>query len=149
MITDKSGSMFVYVMIILLFLFSFTGVMSEVYRVHSIQAHVEYEIQRAVNIAVEEAMTDSYRQDKINILDTAKAERNLRDYFSVCLGLNNAMAKYKDDALVYQITCTVSTTENPPRMQVSGTIIIPSLYPMLATNIEVPFMVSSRNGRVD
>ena len=142
--------MFVYVLIILTFLFTFSGLIGEIYRVHSIQANVEYEIQRAVNVSVGEAMIDSWRQDKTGRLDTAEASQCLMEYFEVYLRLTPAMEKYSDGALIYYLSLDpVSVTEDPPRMRVSGKIFIPSAFPIFIENVEVPFSISSRNSRLD
>lgn len=150
LIRDKHGSMFVYVLIILAFLFTFSALVSEFYRIHSIQTHVEYEMQRAANIAVEEAMRDSWRQDKVGKLDTARATQNLYEYYEVWLGLNGAFEKYQDSTLIYSIRLdTLTATEDPPRLHAKGKIIIQSSYPLFATNVEIPFSISSKNARID
>lgn len=147
---DSSGSMFVYILIITIFLLTFTGLVGEIYRVHSIQTHIEFEIQRAVNIAVEEAMHDSWRQDKISRLDVIKATQNLIDYFDGWLELTPAMEKYSDGTLIYYITLDpITVTEDPPRLHVSGKIFIPSAFPIFIENIEIPFSIASRNSRLD
>ena len=150
LLKDKSGSMFVYVLIILTFLFSFSLIVSEFYRIHSIQTHGEYEIQRAVNISVEEAMHDSFRQDKLGRLDTARARQNFTNYLRQDLGLNTSMQMRADGRTVYTLRLdTVTATEDPPRLNVQGSIIIPSAYPFLSGDVEVPFNISSRNTRID
>lgn len=150
LLKDRSGTMFVYVLIILTFLLSFSLLVGELYRVHSIQTHLEYEMQRAVNIAVEDAMKDSWRQDKIGKLDTARARQDLYEYLDVWLGLNGALEKYQDGTLVYTVRIdTLTATEDPPRLHVSGRIVIPNAYPLFATNMEIPFGIASRNRRND
>lgn len=146
----RSGSMFVYVLIILAFLFTFSGLVSEFYRIHSIQTHLEYEMQRAVNIAVEEAMKDSWRQDKIGRLDTMSATQDLYEYLDIWLGLNGALEKHQNSTLIYSIQLdSLTATEDPPRLQVRGKILIYSSYPLFITNVEVPFSIASRNKRLD
>jgi hypothetical protein len=147
---DKSGAMFVYVLVILTFLFSFSLIIGEYYRIHSIQRHGEYNIQRAVNISVEEAMYDSFRQDKLGRLDTARARQNFNNYLRQEIGLNAAMQMREGSDILYTLQLnTITATEDPPRLNVRGVIIIPSAYPFLAGDAEVPFNISSRNVRID
>lgn len=149
-IRDRSGTMFMYVLIILIFLFTFSVLVGEFYRIHSIRTNVEYQVQRAVNIAVEEAKIDSFRQDKLGRLDTARAQQNFINYLHHSKDLNPALQKFVDGTLVYTIQLdSITATENPPRLQAIGKIIIPSAYPFLVTNVEVPFSIASRNVRID
>lgn len=142
--------MFVYMLVILIFLFTFSALIGEIYRIHSIRTHVEYELQRAVNIAVEEAMRDSWRQDKLNKLDTIRAEEDLMDYLTVHLGLNAAYQKHNEGNLIYELALdTLTVTEDPPRLFMQGKITIINLFPFLSQNIEIPFSISSKNGRID
>lgn len=150
LLRNRSGSMFVYILIILAFLLTFSGLVSELYRVHSIQTHLEYEMQRAVNIAVEEAMKDSWRQDKLGKLDTSKATQDLYEYLDIWLGLNGALEKYQDGTLIYSIQLdSLTATEDPPRLLTKGKMTIYSSYPLFVTNVEVPFNIASRNKRLD
>ena len=147
---DKSGSMLILTMIILFFLFSISLVLGEIYRLHSIGAHVEYELQRAVNIAVEEAMKDSWRQDKYGKLDTAKAKADFYDYLTNELALNAAYQKSKDGGIVYTLEFdSVTAIEDPPRLQVTGTAKVKPAFPFLTGDIVIPFDIKSKNARLD
>ncbi len=150
LLKDQSGSMFVFVLIILIFLLTFSALIGEYYRIHSIQNHCEYEIQRAVNVCVEEAMIDSFRQDKIGHLDTARAIQNFSNYLTRDIGLTQAREMVSDGTLVYSLRLdSVSATEDPPRLFAKGTVFIPSAYPFLIETVQVPFDIASRNGRID
>jgi uncharacterized membrane protein len=147
---DKSGSMFVFILIILIFLLTFSAVIGEYFRIHSIQTHCEVELQRAVNVCVEEAIIDSFRQDKLGRLDTSRATQNFSRYLTQDMGLSSAREMVSGGTLVYSLQFnSISTTIDPPRLFVRGTVSIPSAYPFLIQSVQVPFSVASRNRRLD
>ena len=53
---------------------TFIVTVGEFYRVHIMQQEIEMHLQRTVNCAVEYAMGDSYRQDKIVNLNVGLAK---------------------------------------------------------------------------
>ena len=73
----KKGSGLLLVMILVFFMITFIVTVGEFYRVHIMQQEIEMHLQRTVNCAVEYAMGDSYRQDKIVNLNVGLA-KNIR-----------------------------------------------------------------------
>jgi hypothetical protein len=95
-------------------------------------------------------MLDSFRQDKLGRLDTTRARQNFNNYLRQEVGLNAAMQMRSGGDVIYTLRVdTVTATEDSPRMNVRGSIIIPSAYPFLAGDVEVPYNISSRNVRID
>ena len=62
-------------MIMVFFMITFIVTVGDFYRIHILQQDIEYLLQRSVNCAVEFAMGDSYRQDKIVKLNVALAKK--------------------------------------------------------------------------
>ena len=65
----RKGSGTIFTMIMVFFMVTLAVTIGEYYRIHILQQDIEYQLQRSVNCAVEFAMGDSYRQDKIINLD--------------------------------------------------------------------------------
>ncbi len=150
LIKDKSGNMIILMLFILMFLFSFSAIIGEIFRVNSIQGHIEYELQRAVNIALEDAMHDTWRQDAYNKLDTDLAQTKFRAYLYNELNLTSGLEKWKDGAKVYTLIFEdINASYDPPKITVKGKAVVKSAFKFLTDEIEIPFEVSSRNGRVD
>ena len=123
----KKGSGLLLVMILVFFLITFIVTVREFYRVHIMQQEIEMHLQRTVNCAVEYAMGDSYRQDKI-------------------VNLNVGLAKNK----IYSLKFTrVNGKSNPAVFTVKGYATARSLFSFLTGNIEIPFNISSTNFRMD
>lgn len=149
-VKNSHGSMYLMTLGIVVFMLFISIIVIEILRVNSIQNNLEYELQRAINIAVEEAMYDTYRQDKLGRLDVARAKIIFYDYLKNDLMLNAELEKYKDDDKIYFLEInSLNATDNPAKLQVKGTAKIKSVFTFLQTEIEVPFSISSRNRRLD
>lgn len=147
---NKSGSFPIFAFIIIFVLLTFSCMIMEVYRVHSLQSHVEYELQRAVNIAVEEAMHDTWRIDKFNKLDTAQATADFYDYLYNDLELTHTLEKMQDGKKVYTLQFNgITTTYDPPRLFVKGNLKLKSAFDFLVGEVNVPFQIASKNKRID
>lgn len=147
---DKSGNMIILLLFILMFLFSFSAIISEIFRVNSIQGHVEAELQRAVNIAIEDAMHDTWRQDAYAKVDTSLAEEKFIHYLNDELDLTSGLEKWQDGKKVYSLVIDdINSSYDPPRLTVKGKAILKSAFKFLTSDIEIPFDISSRNGRID
>lgn len=147
---DKSGNMIILLLFILMFLFSFSAIISEIFRVNSIQGHVEAELQRAVNIAIEDAMHDTWRQDAYAKVDTSLAEGKFIHYLNDELDLTIGLEKWQDGKKVYSLVIDdINSSYDPPRLTVKGKAILKSTFKFLTSDIEIPFDISSRNGRID
>ena len=137
-------------MIIVFVLVTFSTVIGEFYRIYILQQDIEYQLQRSVNCAVEYAMGDSYRQDKIVNLDVALAKSEFYKYLCTDVGLDSENKKQKNGVIVYKLNfSSVSGTSNPAVFTVKGTAEANSLYSFLVGKVEIPFQVSSTNYRID
>ena len=137
-------------MIIVFVVVTLTVTVGEFYRIHLLQQDIEYQLQRTVNCAVEFAMGDSYRQDKIVNLDVGEAKREFYTYLQDDVGLDSRHRKYKNGNLVYRLYfSTVDGTSNPAVLTVNGEAEANSLFAFLTDGITIPFEVSSTNYRVD
>lgn len=90
-------------MILVFFMITFIVTIGEFYRIHLLQQDIEYQLQRSVNCAVEYAMGDSYRQDKIVNLNVAEAKREFYKYLQEDVELDSKHRKYKNGKMVYRL----------------------------------------------
>ena len=150
LLKDRSGSMYMIVVLFMALIGLVILIVTEIMRIHSIASHVETELSRAVNIAVEAAMYDSWRMDKYGELDPAVARNEFYNYLYADLGLNGSHEMHNGGDRIYRIQFTGVTTEAiPPRMEAKGTVHIRSLFSFILPETEVPFSVRSRNRRID
>ena len=84
----KKGSGLLLVMILVFFMITFIVTVGEFYRVHIMQQEIEMHLQRTVNCAVEYAMGDSYRQDKIVNLNVGLAKNKFYKFLGDDMGLD-------------------------------------------------------------
>ena len=146
----KKGSGLLLVMILVFFMITFIVTVGEFYRVHIMQHEIEMHLQRTVNCAVEYAMGDSYRQDKIVNLNVGLAKNKFYKFLGDDMGLDSYNRKYKNDKLIYSLKFTsVNGTSNPAVFTVKGYATARSLFSFLTGNIEIPFNISSTNFRMD
>ncbi len=146
----KKGSGLVLVMILVFFMITFIITVGEFYRVHIMQQEIETHLQRTVNCAVEYAMGDSYRQDKIINLNVGLAKNKFYKFLGDDMGLDSYNRKYKGGKLIYTLKFTsVNGTSNPAVFTVKGYASARSLFSFLTGNIEIPFDISSTNFRID
>jgi len=146
----KSAEVNILIMIIAFVLIMLTVTVGEFFRIHMLQQDIEYQLQRSVNCAVEYAMGDSYRQDKINKLNVAVAESEFYTYLQDDVGLDSSHRKYKDGKLVYRLHFTdVSGIISPAEFTVKGYAQAKSIFSFLTNDIKIPFKISSTNYRVD
>lgn len=146
----KKGGGQILTMILVFVIITFTAVIGEYYRIYILQQDIEYQLQRAVNCAVEYAMGDSYRQDKIVNLNVPFASQEFYKYLSEDVGLDSRNRKFKNGKLIYTLYFSqVGGTSNPARLTAEGYAQANSIYAFLAGGITIPFSVSSTNFRVD
>ena len=150
LINKKKGSGTILTMILVFFLVTFIVTIGEFYRIHLLQQEVEYQLQRSVNCAVEYAMGDSYRQDKIINLEVDEAKSEFYKYLSEDVGLDSNHRMYKDGKLKYKLYFTsVGGESNPAVLTVKGNVEADSLFAFLTGKIKIPFSISSTNYRLD
>ena len=137
-------------MIIVFVVTTMSVTIGEFYRIHLLQQDIEYQLQRTVNCAVEYAMGDSYRQDKIVNLNVSEARREFYTYLQDDVGLDSRHRKYKDGKLTYRLYfSSVDGTSNPAVLTAKGEAEASSLFAFLTGDITIPFEISSTNYRVD
>ena len=137
-------------MILVFFIITFAVTIGEFYRIHLLQQDIEYQLQRSVNCAVEFAMGDSYRADKIINLDVTTAKSEFYTYLREDVGLDASHRKYNDGRLKYRLYFSqVDGTSNPAVLTVRGEAEADSLFTFLIGKIKIPFNISSTNYRVD
>lgn len=146
----KGGSGTILTMILVFFMVTLTVTVGEFYRIHLLQQDIEYGLQRSVNCAVEFAMGDSYRQDKIINLDVAVAKREFYKYLVEDMQLDSMRRKYKNGRMVYRLNLSsVTGSSNPAVFEVKGYAEADSLFAFLSGRIKIPFEISSTNYRLD
>ena len=146
----KKCSGTILTMILIFFLITFIVTIGEFYRIHLLQQEVEYQLQRSVNCAVEFAMGDTYRQDKIINLNVTLAKQEFYKYLSEDVGLDSRHRKYQGEKLMYKLYfTTVEGTSNPAVLTVKGRLEADSLFAFLSEKIKIPFCISSTNYRLD
>lgn len=147
---DNAGSMTIFIMVIMFAIISITFVLEEVLRMHNIAYDLEMKLQRAVNVAVEECMSDSWRQDGINVLDAADAQARFYFYLRNDVGLDSNHRMVKDGGLVYTLTfSSVDVSENPAYMEIHGEASVPSIFPFLSGDIIISVRIKSKSIRLD
>lgn len=149
-LAGNSGSFPILVLVVIFVLLTLSGIIMEIYRIHSIQSHVEYEVQRAVNIAVEDAMHDTWRQDKYGKLDILLTVEGFYDYLYHDLELTPSLEKIDSGKTIYQLELLkVTPVHEPPKLTVQGNIKLKSAFDFLAGEVTVPFTIASRNKRIN
>lgn len=148
--TKKCGDGTILTMILVFFVLTLTVTVGEYYRMNLLHQEVEYQLQRAVNCAVEYAMGDSYRQDKITSMDVTVAKSELYQYLLKDVGLDSMLRKYKNGKFSYRLYVTqVEGSRNPARLTVRGRAEADTLFSFLAGRVRIPFCISSTNFRTD
>ena len=144
----KRGEGTILTMIIVFMVVSMSVTVGEYYRIHMLQQDVEYQLQRSVNCAVEYAMGDSYRQDKIVNLNVNEAKTQFRKYIVEDTGLDDELRKYKGGREQYKLHISSLTgTSNPATFTVKGYAEADTLFSFLTQKIKIPFNISSTNYR--
>lgn len=146
----KRGDGTILTMIIVFVLISMTVTVGEYFRIHILQQDIEYQLQRSVNCAVEYAMGDSYRQDKIINLNISEAKTQFNKYITDNTGLDSQLRKVKGTREEYKLYIDSTTgTSNPAVFTVKGYAEAETLFSFLIGKIKIPFEISSTNYRVD
>ena len=147
----KRGDGTIFTMIIVFFILMFSVTIGEYYRIHILEEEIEYQLQRSVNCAVEFAMGDAYRQDKIINLDVTEAKRQFLKYIIKDTGLDTSYRKIKNGRTEYRLHFeSISGSSNPALLSVEGYAEAYSLFTFLSGKmVKIPFNISSTNFRID
>ena len=141
----------IFTMIMVFFVILLTVTIGEYFRIHLLQQDIEYQLQRSVNCAVEYAMGDAYRQDKITNLNVIEAKRQFFIYINEDSGLDSSYRKIKNGKTVYRLHFKdITGTSSPASFTVKGYAEANSLFAFLSgKKITIPFEISSTNFRTD
>ena len=146
---DRKGDAFVFILILIFFILTFSAILIEYSRMESLYQKVEYVIQRAVNSAVEYAMQDEYRRDGYARMDTEIAEKKLYEYLHESMELDSGLNKYADGQWVYELEIvSINTAESPPRLMLNGALKTRSIFNFLTGEVRLPFSISSVNTQI-
>lgn len=149
LLNDKNGSMHLLLIFIICFMIGASLIVSEAFRINSINEHLNDELNRAANISIQAAMYDSYRQDVENKFNEESAEQNFYDYLYNEMQLDSHLRKYSSGKLVYTVIINELNIDGETgRLNLKATAFVPSLFGF-GQDFEVPINITSRNIRVD
>ena len=151
---NKRGSaawLFLFLVVFLLVI----GIIIEYGRAAAMRRNVDDGLSKALNSAVQMAMLDDYRQEHISRIDTDAASVEAYEYMAEVLGLSapsytvqggEGRTLYRLDGIV------ISSTAEPPHMELTCTLIIPmAMFNSYTGGLElrIPLHIVSRNQRLD
>jgi hypothetical protein len=138
-IKDQRGSVpilfigFIFILLILTLLLLEMGAAYENFD------NAEAILQRSCNSAVEKNIDDTYRADRVLLLDTAAAEADFRSY----------VASDMPDKYTISIH-SITMNETPPAMTVTGTVTFSTLFDQFdIDDVTFRFEVSATNTRLE
>lgn len=147
---NKRGDGLILTMLLVFVVLSLICVVGQYMQMYLFQQKIEYELQRAVNCAVEYAMGDSYRQDKIGYLNVQTAKQEFEKYIREDMGLDSLNRKYQSGKFAYSLQFQlINGTAQPPEFTVIGTAKSKAMFPFLIGEIVIPFRIKSTNFRTD
>lgn len=147
---NKRGDGIILTMMLVFVVLSLVCVIGQYMQMYLFQQKIEYELQRAVNCAVEYAMGDSYRQDKIGYLNVQTAKQEFEKYIREDMGLDAQNRKYQNGKIAYSLLFQrIEGTTQPPEFSVRGMAQTKAMFPFLIGDIEMPFRIKSTNFRTD
>lgn len=147
---NRKGDAIFFIFIIVFVIITLSAIIIEYFRIDSVYQQVEYELQRGANSSVEYAMLDEYRRDGTAKMDTTLAEEALCNYLHESMKLDQALKKNSKDKSVYELELqSITTTDIPPKITMTGLIITRSTFSFLTGEIKLPFTISSSNNRIE
>jgi hypothetical protein len=151
---DKRGSI-TWLFIILLVFLILVGVVIEYGRAAAIKRNVEDGLSKALNSAVQMAMIDEYRMEHISRIDTDAASIEAYSYITNIMGLMAPSYTMQggDGHTVYRLEgITITSTAEPPHMELSCTLVIPmAMFRDMTGGLEIKLNlhIISRNQRLE
>ena len=124
----------------------------EWYRAVTLKEHIDIEIERALNIAVELSMRDNYRRDHISNIDKDIAIAEFYDYLNQELSLDYNMSCYVNGRFQYRLVISnLYIDTEPPVLRANGQIEtqISFLKYFGSFTYTIPFSIRSRNIRLE
>lgn len=153
MLRDSAGS--TGVGMLLLFAITITTLLavSEFYHAVTLRESVDAELSRAVNTAVDIAMSDAHRQDHMLELDAGVAFDSLYNYLYDYMGLTPRLEAFDSDGrLTYALDIdSLDIERSPPSVRITATITLEPIFFGRFTSVPFRFSVraSSVNRRID
>lgn len=136
---DRRGSVPIIFIGFAFFLVILTLLLLEMGATYENYDNAEAILQRSCNSAVEKNIDDTYRADRILILDTDSAESDFRRY----------VASDLPDKFTVAID-SVTASETPPGLIVTGTVTFSTLFDQFdIDDVTFRFKVSSENVRLE
>ncbi|MCL2497171.1 MAG: hypothetical protein FWF06_00990 [Symbiobacteriaceae bacterium] len=124
---------------------------AEYFRLMGVQEEVEGILQRATTVTLEAKLRDPLRWDFTTELD----QNSLASAFDYFLRYDCKLdslyrRKAPDGNIIWRIEVTMlSTSANPPSVEVQGVIHTASFLSFLMGEVQIPFAVGSRTVRLD
>jgi hypothetical protein len=151
---DERGSI-TWLFIILLVFLILVGIVIEYGRAAAIKQNVEYGLSKALNSAVQMAMIDEYRMEHISRIDTDMAAAEAYSYIKTIMGLEapSYIMQGGEGRTLYRLeSIAISSTAEPPHMELSCTLFIPpAMFNSYTRGLEIriPLHIVSRNQRLE
>jgi hypothetical protein len=151
---DKRGSI-TWLFIILLVFLVLVGITIEYSRAASIKRNVEDGLSKALNSAVQMAMQDEYRMEHISRIDADVAATEAYFYMKAVMGLEapSYIMQGGEGRTLYRLeSISISSTAEPPHMELSCTLVIPmAMFNSYTGGLEIrlDMHVVSRNQRLE
>lgn len=143
---DEKGSLHIALLFVAIFIIAVALLVVEYFRVMGIHQHLDDELYRASNIAVKQAMYDSYMWDEKGKIDETIAIDAFYDYLVNDLGLNSNLEKFENQELVYTLVIKdMRVDSDKARMYVTATAYASPAFKMWDEKWEIPIKVMSRN----
>lgn len=145
----RNGSMHIMLIFIIFFAMGALCFISEALHINGINDHINDELNRAANLAIKEAMYDSYRIDYVGKFNEELAITGFYDYLYDEMGLDNSLRKYNEGRLAYTIEIKeLNIDGDTTRLNLKAITFVPSLFGF-GMDWQLPIDVTSRNMRVD
>ncbi len=148
----RDGSANVFFLLFFILFILITTITVEFYHIFTVKEHVETELSRAVNIAVDTAMLDEYRMEHISMIHIPTAQSAFESYLHNEMQLDSANERKQDGKVLYRMILHKTVLENNPVVfEVSGVVITKPvlLSDFVPMEIEIPFKVKARNQRYE
>jgi len=148
--TGEGGLIFIIAIYIMIVIFA---LVLEADRIYSTYYEVENALYGSLNCALEYAMMDEYRADKIIQFDAALAENKFFEYAAqdiAAVVTGNSMTRYKDEKEILTVVIDDITTTNDS-ISITGIIRIPTMLSSVfpAATLELPINLKNTNIRID
>ena len=142
------GAMLMFAAAIISFL-----LVCEFYYVFSVKQSIDTELSRAANIAVDMAMSDAHRQDRLSEMDAGAAYDSFLDYLYNDMSLTSRLeARSQKGEVIYSLEMkSVEIESSPPGLRATATVTLRPAFIGRAIPVPIRFSVrcSSANRRKD